>query len=82
MVQTELNRSVWQAWHDRQPPELRLNYEEWADDKIRQLIPLGTWQQPGDVADTAVFLASSRAAQVTGQTINVDGGYVAGRPAA
>jgi len=30
----------------------------------------------GGVAAMAVFLASPRAANVTGQTINVDGGYV------
>ena len=34
MVQTPLNRSVWQAWADRQPPEERQAYEEWAAEKI------------------------------------------------
>jgi NAD(P)-dependent dehydrogenase (short-subunit alcohol dehydrogenase family) len=76
MVQTVLNRSVWQAWADRQPPEQRRPYEEWAADKIRQLVPLNRWQTPEDIAAMAVFLASPRAQNVTGQTINVDGGYV------
>lgn len=76
MVQTALNRSVWQAWADRQPPEQRRSYEAWTADKIRQLVPLNRWQTPEDIAAMAVFLASPRAQNVTGQTINVDGGYV------
>lgn len=76
MVQTALNRSVWQAWANQQPPENRLTYEEWAGEKIRRVVPLGRWQTPEDVAQMAVFLASERAKNVTGQTINVDGGFV------
>lgn len=76
MVKTELNKSVWQAWADRQPPGTATNYEEWAADKIRKVIPLNSWQTPEDVANMAVFLASPRAAMITGQTINVDGGFV------
>lgn len=75
MVQTALNRSVWQAWADRQPGEAQ-PYEEWAAEKIARLVPLNRWQTPEDIASMAVFLASTRAASVTGQTINVDGGYV------
>ncbi len=76
MVQTPLNESVWRAWHDQQPPGKRLSYKDWASAKICAVVPLGRWQQPEDVADMIVFLSSSRAAQVTGQTINVDGGFV------
>src|SRR5262245_38871771 len=76
MVQTPLNRSVWQAWNDRQPPEKKRRYEDWAGEKVRAVVPLGRWQQPRDVADMVVFLSSDRAAQITGQTINVDGGWV------
>jgi 2-hydroxycyclohexanecarboxyl-CoA dehydrogenase len=76
MVKTPLNESVWRAWHDQQPPEQRRSYEAWAGDKIRALLPLGRWQTPADIADMVVFLSSARSAQVTGQTINVDGGFV------
>ncbi len=76
MVKTPLNRSVWQAWNDLQPPEQQRSYEDWADEKVRQLVPLGRWQKPADIANMAVFLSSDCAAQVTGQTINVDGGFV------
>lgn len=76
MVQTPLNKGVWQSWHDQQPEDQRLSYDEWAGEKIRNVVPLGSWQQPEDIANMVVFLASQRAAQVTGQTINVDGGFV------
>ena len=76
MVRTPLNRSVWQAWFDQTPEPNRLGYEEWADQKIRAVVPLRTWQTPADIANMIVFLSSDRAAHVTGQTINVDGGFV------
>jgi 2-hydroxycyclohexanecarboxyl-CoA dehydrogenase len=76
MVKTPLNRSVWQAWADRQPPGSKQDYETWAAEKIAKLVPLNRWQTPEDIAAMAVFLASDRAANVTGQTINVDGGFV------
>ncbi len=76
MVQTPLNRAVWQAWHDQQPADQRRTYEDWAGEKIRKVCPLGRWQTPEDIAALAVFLASDRAANITGQTMNVDGGFV------
>jgi len=76
MVQTTLNKAVWQSWHDRQPAELQLSYDAWAEQKIKQLVPLGRWQTPDDVANLIVFLSSLCASEITGQTINVDGGYV------
>lgn len=76
MVQTPLNRAVWQAWHDQTPEAARLSYEEWAGRKVKAVVPLGRWQTPADIAAMVVFLSSDRAAQVTGQTINVDGGFV------
>jgi 2-hydroxycyclohexanecarboxyl-CoA dehydrogenase len=66
-----LNRSVWEAWNQRQPVAQRQSYEKWTADKIKKLVPLNRWQEPEDIAAMAVFLASKQ-----GQTINVDGGYV------
>jgi NAD(P)-dependent dehydrogenase (short-subunit alcohol dehydrogenase family) len=76
MVQTPLNRAVWQAWTDRQPADAQQPYEAWAGAKVRQMCPLGRWQTPEDIAALAVFLASPLAKNITGQTMNVDGGWV------
>ena len=76
MVQTPLNRSVWKAWHDQAPMTERMDYETWATKKIQSIVPMGQWQTPEDIADMIVFLSSDRSRQVTGQTINVDGGFV------
>ena len=76
MVKTALNRSIWEAWNRQQSPDQRLSFEEWGDDKVRRVVPLGRWQEPEDIAAMAVFLASPRARNITGQTINVDGGFV------
>lgn len=76
MVRTELNRSVWEAWQRQQPPETRQSYEDWAGEKVRRVVPLGRWQEPEDIAALAVFLASERGTNITGQTMNVDGGFV------
>ena len=76
MVKTPLNHSVWQSWHDQQPPEKRRSYEEWAGEKVRSVVPSGQWQEPSDIADMITFLSSARARHVVGQTINVDGGFV------
>lgn len=76
MVQTPLNRAVWQAWHDQAPEGERLSYVAWSERKIRAVVPLGKWQTPESIADMIVFLSSDRAAHVTGQTVNVDGGFV------
>lgn len=76
MVQTELNKSVWAAWARQQPPEAQTPFEDWAAEKIRRLVPMGRWQQPEEIAAVAAFLASRHACNITGQAINVDGGYV------
>ncbi|MFN4260483.1 MAG: SDR family NAD(P)-dependent oxidoreductase [Gemmataceae bacterium] len=76
MVDTALNRSICEAWNQQQPPDKRLTFEEWAGEKIRKVVPLARFQDATDIAHMAVFLASPRAQNVTGQTINVDGGFV------
>ncbi len=76
MVKTDLNRSVWQWGQERLPTEQRVDYETWADEKIRKLSPLGKWQEPTEFASMAIYLASPHARNITGQTINIDGGWV------
>jgi 2-hydroxycyclohexanecarboxyl-CoA dehydrogenase len=76
MVRTALNRAVYDAWARDQPPSERSTYEEWTADKIKKIVPLNRWQEPEDIAAMAVFLASRLGRNITGQTINVDGGFV------
>lgn len=72
MVKTDLNRSVYTASSD----SARLSYDEWAAEKIKRLAPLGRWQEPEEFGAMAVFLASEAGKNITGQTINIDGGQV------
>lgn len=75
MVKTPMNRQVWEAWRKRSAENLQ-SYDEWAEAKIKQTTPLGRWQSEEDVAGAIYFLASEQARNITGQTINVDGGQV------
>ena len=76
MVKTELAESVWKSWSNQQADPNAVSFEDWAEEKIGSIIPLGSWQSPSDIANMVLFLSSNRAAQVTGQVVNVDGGYV------
>lgn len=70
MVKTSLNRSVWEA------SGVEESYEDWAEGKIKNIAPLGQWQSPEEYGAMAVYLASGQARNITGQTINIDGGQV------
>jgi 2-hydroxycyclohexanecarboxyl-CoA dehydrogenase len=76
MVKTDLNEAVWRAGQAGLPPNERQSYESWAAEKIRKVSPIGEWQTPDEYAAMAVFLASDHARNITGQTINIDGGQV------
>ena len=76
MVQTNLNQAVWAAGQKLLPEAQRQTYAEWAGEKVRKVSPLGRWQTPEECAAMAVFLASPLARNITGQTLNVDGGQV------
>ena len=73
MVQTALNRSVWQAWDDQQPPGQAIDVRGVGGEKVGKWCRWAAGRRPR-MAAMAVFLASARAANVTGQTMNVDGG--------
>ena len=58
------------------------------EDQVREVLPgfnafhpLGRNGQPADVAEAILFLASAKAAWITGTVLPVDGGVMAGRPA-
>ncbi len=76
MVATPLNRGVWEGQMQNLPADERVDFETWGAQKIAKVVPLNRWQTPEDMGDMAVFLASARANNVTGQCMNVDGGFV------
>ncbi len=43
---------------------------------LNQMVPLDRLVEPGDNARMTVFLAGPGARNITGQTINVDGGLI------
>ena len=47
------------------------------EDQIKRRIPLGRLAQPADVAEAVSFLLSGKAGFITGQSLYVDGGWLA-----
>jgi 3-oxoacyl-[acyl-carrier protein] reductase len=52
-----------------------VTHDEATRNAYQRLIPMGRYAERGEIADAAVFLASSEADFITGQTLNVDGGF-------
>jgi len=76
MVQTSLNQSVWASGQADLPEAEQQSYDDWGLEKIRNIAPLGRWQEPKEFGAMATFLASEHATNITGQTLNIDGGQV------
>jgi hypothetical protein len=45
---------------------------------IKRLVPLGRFSKPTEIGEAVSFLASDRAAMITGQMLPVDGGALTG----
>lgn len=71
VVPAEVMTPLYRRWLDNfDDPQAQL-------ERITARIPLGRrMTEPGEVADTVLFLLSARAAHTTGQWLHVDGGYV------
>jgi gluconate 5-dehydrogenase len=48
-----------------------------SDSWVKQKVPLGRWGTPSELVGTAIFLSSQASDYVNGQTIYVDGGWLA-----
>ncbi|MEJ2718901.1 MAG: SDR family oxidoreductase [Deltaproteobacteria bacterium] len=64
MTKTEFSKPIWSN------PEI--------EKQIVSRIPRGRLAEPGDIAGAVLFLCSDAAGYITGQTIYVDGGMLAG----
>lgn len=60
------------------PTTLTSDLSQEVQDAILQMTPLGRFGQPEDIAHAVAFLASDRAAYITGITLRVDGGLGTG----
>jgi NAD(P)-dependent dehydrogenase (short-subunit alcohol dehydrogenase family) len=76
MVDSPLMRSIYEASNVKKRPQEQQDFESWAAEKLKRVVPLERFQEPADIAAMSVFLASERGSNITGQTLNVDGGYV------
>jgi len=56
--------------------EMTEDLTEGQQQAVVQLVPLGRWATPEEVAPAAVFLASEEAGYITGSVLTVDGGLV------
>ncbi len=64
-----IQTAIWQARLAKEPDIFK---------KLARWYPLGRVGMPEDIAKAALFLASDDAAWITGTTLNVDGGLMAG----
>jgi 2-hydroxycyclohexanecarboxyl-CoA dehydrogenase len=76
MVMTPFYRAQFEVAAARDPEVAKLGAEGFFEEKAKRLIPLARGQQPRDIANAVAFLASELAAEITGQTLNVDGGLL------
>jgi NAD(P)-dependent dehydrogenase (short-subunit alcohol dehydrogenase family) len=69
---------LWEKIAERRqaslPPEQRVTPREYFLQQVKQLVPLGREQTPEDVGKLTAFLASDLARNITGQSINLNGG--------
>jgi NAD(P)-dependent dehydrogenase (short-subunit alcohol dehydrogenase family) len=69
MVLTGMMRNNIRQTSERKGISLDDAYAEWSSG-----IPMGRMQQPVDIANAALFLASDAAREITGEALNVSGG--------
>jgi NAD(P)-dependent dehydrogenase (short-subunit alcohol dehydrogenase family) len=76
MVYTPFYREQYEAAVAKDPAVAELGPEQYFAEKAATIIPLGRGQQPRDIANAVLFLASDLASCITGQSLHVDGGLV------
>ncbi len=76
IVDTPMQERVYAANVERLPESERPDYETWLQSKLSKMVPLNRPQTPADVGQAALFLCSDAAQNITGQVLNVDGGWI------
>ncbi len=76
IVDTPMQHRVYEAHTARLAPAERPDYHTWMQDKLHRLVPLHRPQTADDIAQAALYLCSEAARNITGQVLNVDGGWI------
>ncbi len=76
IVDTPMQYRVYEANTARLAPDAKPDYATWMSEKLARLVPLNRPQTADDVAQAALYLCSEAARNITGQVLNVDGGWV------
>lgn len=76
IVDTPMQKKVYVANVSRFPEKQRPTYEDWLQTKLSQVVPMNRPQTPEDIAQAALFLCSDAAQNITGQVLNIDGGWI------
>jgi NAD(P)-dependent dehydrogenase (short-subunit alcohol dehydrogenase family) len=71
---------IWAKVYPDMPADLFERVPEITEPWLAEGVPLGRAGFPADIANAALWLASSESSFVTGQAIVVDGGLTSGRP--
>ena len=71
---------IWAKAYPDMPADLVERVPEITEPWLAEGVPLGRAGFPADIANAALWLASSESSFVTGQAIVVDGGLTSGRP--
>ena len=71
---------IWARVYPDMPADLVERVPEITEPWLAEGVPLGRAGLPADIANAALWLASSESSFVTGQAIVVDGGLTSGRP--
>ena len=72
----EAFRKEVRAWLETNPAFKGMTPRQVFDKRVTDVTPMKREQHPEDIGWAAVFLASDEARNITGQSLNVDGGCV------
>lgn len=75
-IRTDMWNQIFDSVRDQNPALAEATDDEVFAGFIAELVPLGRPQTALDIAEATAFLLGDRAANITGQTLSVDGGAV------